>query len=162
MDVITVANSAAAVGQAAKAARNVDEALDALLLHAKSGDDTTASLQSDMRGFGDACEALQSLLNSLVGSRTYLREAQDEIFYEKLHNAMGEYALTFDQLGQYVRSVDNSRTGFFRQGRRQTKRNIKNEDIVRARQRISAHLLSVQMVLGILNLYVVLLESRAT
>ena len=147
MDVATVATTAAAAGQLGKVALN---ASNGLLVLSKSVDEPVRNLQSEVKAFGDACKALQSLLNGFLRSQTRLTEAEDEHFFARLQRSMSEYESTVEPLDRRVRSVEKARSGLFGKN----KLNLKSEEVVRLRQRTESHLLSIQLTLGILNLYV--------
>jgi hypothetical protein len=150
MDTLIITTTAAVVGQTARSAASVAEALNASILQAKSSENATRSLQYEVKGFGDACDALQSLLRGLAGSKIEPIETQDEQFYIKLQQAMSEFAMTVDRLGQKIRYSDSVRSSFLRPGRGQLK--LKDDEILRGRQRIDSHLQSVQMILATVNL----------
>jgi hypothetical protein len=142
--------TAAVVGQTARSAQIVADDLQSFLLQTKSPQDAIRSLQCEVKSFGDACDALQSLLNGLAATGALLKEAWDEHFYTRLQQLMSDYASTVTELGQQLRIAANTKSSFLRP----TKTGLKGEQLVRARQRIDSHLQSVQVMLAIFNVYV--------
>jgi hypothetical protein len=147
MDVATIATTAAVAGQLGKLALN---ASNGMLMLSKSVDEPVRNLQSEVKAFGDACNALQSLLNGFLQSQTRLTEAEDEHFFARLQRSISEYESTIEPLDRRVRNVEKARSSLFGKN----KLNLKSEEVVRLRQRTESHLLSVQLTLGILNLCV--------
>lgn len=142
--------TAAVVGQTARSAQDVADDLQNFLLHSRSPQEAIRSLQFEVKSFGDACDALQSLLNGIAGSRALDKEVWDVQFYTRLQQSMSEYATTVTQLGQQLRVAAHARSSFLRP----SKASLKSDQLVRARQRIDSHLQSVQVMLCILNVYV--------
>ena len=154
MDVAIIATTAAVAGQLGKLALN---ASNGLLILSKSVDESVRNLQNEVKTFGGACNALQSLLNGFLQSQTRLTEPEDEHLLAKIQRSMSEYESTIEPINQRVRSVEKARPSLFGKNRL----NLKTAEVVRMRQRIESHLLSVQLTLGILNLYVALLQPMA-
>ena len=152
MDPIVLTTTAAVVGQTGRSTFNVSDELKVYLLSAKPSQDEVRSLQREVKSFGDGCDALQSLLYGLASSKTQVAEVQDAQFYIKIQQAMSEYAATVGALGQHVRTMDSSKSR--RPSWMSTFSSAKSDEFVRARQRIDSHLLSLQLMLAILNLYV--------
>jgi uncharacterized phage infection (PIP) family protein YhgE len=151
MDSTILITTVAVVEQTARSAENVSTEFQDFLAQQRSTEEASRSLQREVKSFGDGCEALQKLLNGLATSKTQLLEAQDAQLYTKIQQAMSEYAGTVGSLGQHIRSIDNSRMSMLRPS---WMKGAKSDEFVRARQRIDAHLLSVQMIMSILNLCV--------
>lgn len=160
MDPNILTTTAAVVGQTALSTRTVSDELQVFLNNAKSTEEAARSLQREVKSFGDSCDALQSLLNGLATSKTNLLEPQDAQLYTKVQQAMSEYAGTIGSLGQHVRNLDNNRSSIRRPSWMGAKLGAKSDEFTRARQRIDAHLLSLQMIMSILNLCVPIETKR--
>ena len=141
-----ISTTAAEVGELARKAQTTGDELG-LLLHEKSPYESAQSLQREVKSFADACEVLHSLLNGLMSAKNFLIGPSDEGLYIKIQQAMSEYSTTLDQLCLSAKKARSSESRFLR-----PKPKIKEDDLIRARQRIESHLLNTQLMLGVLNL----------
>jgi len=141
MNNMALATSAAAISRAAQAARNASGELDELLVSAKFKDE---SLRRDVKQFLEEVNALQSRLAIPESSQIHGSEEQQAL-HAKLHDAIALCAGTFDQLALHARDTSKVKSGIFRQGR---KLSAKDEVVIRSKQRIPVHAMTVQLLSG--------------
>ena len=147
MDSMALATSVATLSQAARAARDASGMLDDLLVNAKFKDGT---LRLDVKHFLEDIDALQSRLAIPERSEEYGSEEQQAL-HAKLQTAMVLCAGTFDQLTLHARDAGKPKSGIFRQGR---KLSVKDDAIVRAKQRIPVHAMTIQLLVATFNVWV--------
>ena len=152
MEAIAVISAASTVAQTGKIAWQIGEAIYVFIRDAKVIDETLDALQSEVTSFGDACEMLRTLLSGFSDTEKKHIESEDGQFWAKIDRAIREYARTVDQLGDSINTVQNSKSRLFKQGRKQAKLNLKSQDMLIIRRRLSSHLSSVQLIVLTLNL----------
>ena len=138
MDSLVLATSAAAVAQAARAARDASGVLDELLVGAKFRDD---SLRLEVKRFLEDTDVLQSHLVVAEGSQNGGSEEQQAL-HSKLQDAMALSADTFDQFTIHARDAGKAKSSIFRQSRKLSGR---DEMVIRVKQRIPVHTMMVQL-----------------
>ncbi|KAK0838074.1 hypothetical protein LTS02_017842 [Friedmanniomyces endolithicus] len=150
---MALATSAAAISRAAQAARDASGELDELLVSAKFKDE---SLRRDVKQFLEEVNALQSRLAIPESSQIHGSEEQQAL-HAKLHDAIALCAGTFDQLALHARDTSKVKSGIFRQGR---KLSAKDEVVIRSKQRIPVHAMTVQLLSGTFHVRCVLQELQ--
>jgi hypothetical protein len=148
MEVITFATTAASVSQAVEAGRSASITLDDLLVTSKFDDPT---LRNNLKQFGEDAEALQSRLAIPMAAQGHDVEKLHEL-HSKLRSAMSMCVSTFHQLTQHASGAGKAKSGLFRQTR---KLSAKDDIIIRSKQRVPVHSMTVQLVLATLNVYVI-------
>ncbi|KAK3723757.1 hypothetical protein LTR37_001638 [Vermiconidia calcicola] len=157
MDPVTIAATA---GKLASTSWDTGQALFTFIQSAKVVDDTVRALQAEVRSFGNACTLVQSLLDGLSQLDKARITDPDGEPWTCLEDALQDSRNTVSQLREVIDSLKGSRSGFFAKGWRQTKMNMKRDDVTAYRSRIASHMQSVQMVTSTLNLKVNLLNLR--
>ena len=150
-------NIASAVGQGAKLAWKVGNALYNLIEDTKVVDESVKALASEATQLGNVCDSVDKQLHRLAD---LLLDAEDAQLFSSIQMQLSECDRSMRKLSSAIETVRVHRSNALQQATRQVQIYFKEDTISESRTQIRAHTANLQISLQLVNLKATFLAPK--